>query len=769
MDDTRNNEIHRTVADRYHDMSEMLQTGWWEYDRKRKTFIVSDFIMHALGLKNGKLSLEASVKLIGDGYRKSFKEYFETQSDMNLDANKHKFSMKTSCGDIWVVVKVGQRLADETDYDFGTLTVEQEEKTADHQMMVNTDYDAGSNNKEYKIDREKLLKYMPIGYTRIMAIRSSQTGEIDNYRITEVNMHSSYLYGMHGEEEGLLGSEVHDSSVFEENIRYFKEVIDNGEFVADRVLTPSGVFCRRFSYKSGEDEVVEFNVDMSETIGAMDAAQRSEELFRNVFMNLPIGVSIYDTNGYIKDMNKSFMDIYGLRSRDDIMNYSFFDDVTMTDDTRNQIEKESTAVLTVNYDFAKVDNYTTYRRDKAIVNCKVVHLFHHQQDVGFLIISIEETDMLIAKNKVKEFENYFSLISDFAKIGYAKINLLGEDSFGIRQWYRNFNENEKKPVREIISTFRTLHRDDRKELMDFVEKARLGEAEHFSKIMKVKGHNGKKEEKWIYHGVLLSEYAPDRGIIEFVGVNYDITDLKKTEHALILARDKAQELDRLKSAFLANMSHEIRTPLNAIVGFSNLLISSTDEEERKSFFDILEKNNDQLLKLINDILDLSKIEAGTMDFKYEDVDINDLCRSITMSMRLKVTNSVKIVFAPTEQKCHITTDSIRMNQLISNLMNNAIKFTEQGQITLTYALEGKSHIRFSITDTGVGIDAKNRKRIFERFVKLNTFVPGTGLGLSICSSIVNQMGGKIGVDSGVGKGSCFWFVLPKKGNPLVNG
>lgn len=239
----------------------------------------------------------------------------------------------------------------------------------------------------------------------------------------------------------------------------------------------------------------------------------------------------------------------------------------------------------------------------------------------------------------------------------------------------------------------------------------------------------------------------------------DITSLKETENELRRAKEKAEESDRLKSAFLANMSHEIRTPLNAIVGFSDLLASTDDPMEREEYVGIIHTNNDLLLQLINDILDLAKIEAGTLDFVSMNVDINQLLSDIEQSSRLKANYGVKVLFAEKVPFCIIRTDKNRISQVITNFINNAIKFTAEGSISFGYRIR-ETDIYFYVTDTGTGIKEENLTAVFERFTKLNSFAQGTGLGLSISQTIVQKLGGGIGVESTYGEGSTFWFTLP---------
>ena len=507
---------------------------------------------------------------------------------------------------------------------------------------------------------------------------------------------------------------------------------------------------------------VELRKTQDEAIRERQALDRSEKLFRNIFANIPAGVEIYDTDGFLVDVNNKNIEIFGIRDKADVIGINLFENPNLSPQLIEQIRDRDIVDFRLDYEFENVEGYyPSGKRNKINLYTKISKLYDSKGNfTGYAFINIDNTERMDALNRICDFENFFLLISDYAKVGYAKSNLLDRKGYAIKQWYKNMGEDENTPLSDIIGVYSKMHPDDRKRILDFLYKARLGEVRDFKGEIRILHPGTEAQWNWVRTNVVVNQYQPENGVIELISVNYDITELKETEAKLIDAKEKAETADRLKSAFLANMSHEIRTPLNAIVGFSSLLVQGENPEEREQYMAIVEENNELLLQLISDILDLSKIEAGTFDFIKQELDVNQLCEDMVRTMKLKAKPGVEVVFDHRLPECIIVSDRNRLNQVIANFMNNAIKFTSTGSIRLGYGQAETNLLRFYVADTGIGIIQEKQAEIFDRFVKLNSFVHGTGLGLSISKSIVEQLGGTIGVESESGKGACFWFTLP---------
>ena len=485
----------------------------------------------------------------------------------------------------------------------------------------------------------------------------------------------------------------------------------------------------------------------------------NEMIFRKLYVNLPVGVELYDRDGYLIDLNAKDMEIFGIRSKKDVLGVNIFSNPIMPKDVIKKLKENKSVNFRLNYSFKKVDDYynTSKVGEMDIVTKASILYDQRGEPSSYLLINLDNTEKMIAYNRISEFENVFTLVSVYAKVGYALYDLYTFEGYAIKQWYENMGEKDGTPLSQIIGIYSYIHPNDAGYINSFFEEVKQGKAHHFRREVRVKSGDG---WKWICANITRNPQSVDPNKPEMICINYDITELKDSQ----LKRERAEELDRLKSAFLANMSHEIRTPLNAIVGFSQLLAETDDPEERHEFVEIIDSNNRMLLQLISDILDLAKIESGTMDFKFADMSVKEVINEIVTSFRIKMPDNVALIAPKDSPECQIYSDRMRLTQVISNFLNNAIKYTSEGCITLAYEIIG-DEIKFSVTDTGDGMSQEIQAHIFDRFYKGNTFKQGTGLGLSICETIVNRLGGWIGVNSELGKGSTFWFTHPYSFSP----
>ena len=493
---------------------------------------------------------------------------------------------------------------------------------------------------------------------------------------------------------------------------------------------------------------------------AYQALQNSERILHNIYKNLPVGIELYNKDGYLLDLNKKELEMFHITHKEKVIGINIFENPALPEEIKLKIRDNEEVEFTFQYDFSKIKGYYESEKTSGFINLttRITTLYDHdRQPINYLLINVDKTENTIAYNKIQEFKNFFELVGDYAKVGYAHFDALSRNGYALSSWYKNVGEEEGTPLPEIIGIHSHFHPEDRAVMLDFLAKVVKGESTKLCRDVRIRRADG--SYTWTRVNVLVRNYRPQDNVIEMLCINFDITQLKETEQMLIKAKEKAEEADRLKSAFLANMSHEIRTPLNAIVGFSSMLEEAEDQEEKHQYITIIEDNNKLLLQLISDILDLSKIEAGTFDIIPERVNAKQLCNDLFQAMQMKTSPQVELRLKDNLPELTFTSDKNRLYQVLLNFVTNALKFTSEGNITIDYQIDG-NEVKFSVQDTGMGIEPEKQEAIFTRFVKLNSFIPGTGLGLSICQSIVTQLGGKIGVESEPGRGACFWFTHP---------
>ena len=801
--------------EKYVQIAQMAKMGWWESDLKNKEYICSDFIVDLLGLESNRISFTEFHQRIREDHRLRLKNEYMSLS--YLETYEQMFPIRAKDGEIWVYSKINFQKPDKEGYRNMTGFLQYIDRPIDT-TNENIDFFQVSN----LLYQQTNISYSLLAFLQcddVTQVVNKTLGDLlnqflgDRIYIFEINRkeqrqdctYEVTAEGISKEQEFLSNIPWDPSTWWNHQIAERRAIILNtlddmpeeaaeyrqtlemqdikslmvvpliskeevwGYMGIDMVRTQRSWSNVDYQCFSSLANIISICIELrkSELQAKEDrlALDNSEKILRNIYKNLPAGVELYDKDGYLVDINDKELEIFGLSDKNEALGVNLFDNPNIPLEVKERLRAKEDVNFSINYDFSKINQYVdsrpiTFTPFSAFsVNSSMAALYDSQNRfINYLFINIDTTETTNAYTKIQEFENLFLLIGDYAKVGFAHFNVLTRDGYAQDTWYRNLGEKEGTPMPQVIGVYAHVVPEDQAVLKNFVGEVKTGKATSLRKEVRVCRENGKYT--WTSINVMVRDYRPQDGIIEMLCINYDITPLKETEQKLIIARDKAEELDRLKSAFLANMSHEIRTPLNAIVGFSSLLAETDSRNERQEYIKIVQENNELLLQLISDILDLSKIEAGTFNFVYTNVDVNETCSEIIKSMGMKVGKGVELILEEPLPECYLYTDKNRFTQVISNFINNALKFTQQGCITLGYEQVSHQKIKFYVRDTGMGIPEEKQKSVFERFVKYNPFIQGTGLGLSICHMIVEHLKGEIGVNSEEGKGSTFWFTLP---------
>lgn len=484
------------------------------------------------------------------------------------------------------------------------------------------------------------------------------------------------------------------------------------------------------------------------------------ELLSLVPEYIPLGLGVYDRDGYLKYANNTTLKMFGVTMKD-IYNINIFDDPNITAEDKELLKQGLNVSFETDYDFDLCEKFyeTAIKGIRKYFVTKVTIMQDSEGNRQGYILTCEDVTLKKMQEQ-KIIESYKKIKSTQKELSLAlNAGKLTSWNYYVSEgmFYKFDVQVENIEKRSLQFIYESIHPDDRSKFVALLEavthKQKLPENKITLRVLEINSEN------YCYYSFVYSAVEDEEGrVVIITFIQRDITEDIIYQQNLIMAKNKAEEADKLKSTFLANMSHEIRTPLNAIVGFSELLTETDDTEEKLEYKQLIETNSEILLKLIGDILDLSKIEVGSIDINRQKLNLCQLCNELYRSFQQRIKNpKVTLKFINPYTKCVAYFDKYRFIQVFTNFVTNAIKYTPQGEITMGYECTPE-RVRIYVRDSGIGIPDEKKHRIFNRFEKLDTFAQGTGLGLSICKAIADTTGGEVGFESKANAGSEFWYI-----------
>ena len=499
----------------------------------------------------------------------------------------------------------------------------------------------------------------------------------------------------------------------------------------------------------------------------------ADNLLHNIFNDLSVGLELYDKDGLMIDVNYSRLRSMGIKDKKDILGHNLFNYTSFSDEIKEQIRKGETVRFVAKYDFDALRRlFPTYLSGTKYFEITVSFVHNEKSEVtNYMVITQDVTERVLWQNKYDNlYEEAVRSKKELLESEQRMIHLIRQNELVLN----NINSGLAYIANDYIVQWENISLCSKSLSYEAYKKGEpcyltahnrttpcencvMQRARKSGQVESILFNLDNKHVIEVFATPIFNEQGDVDGVVIRVD---DVTERQHMIGELEKARSRAEQSDKLKSAFLANMSHEIRTPLNAIVGFSDLLMVTEDQEEKEEFIQIINANNELLLKLINDILDLSKIEAGSVELKYENFDLAVYFNELAASMHRRVVNpQVRLVPVNPYETCTVRLDKNRLAQILTNFVTNAIKYTSKGTIEMGYE-KIDENIRLYVRDTGIGIPEDKKDKVFHRFEKLDEFAQGTGLGLSICKAIVEACRGEIGFESEFDKGSLFWAILP---------
>ncbi|MCQ2203134.1 MAG: ATP-binding protein [Bacteroidales bacterium] len=495
-------------------------------------------------------------------------------------------------------------------------------------------------------------------------------------------------------------------------------------------------------------QVVGVSRSIEEEIRQNQKKKQETELQNSIYNKMPAAIEFFNSEGVLTYINNTAVELFGMSSVKSALGLNIYENPNLTDEQKQEIREKDEVSYAINYNMSIV-HYATSKSGMIELIYKMSKLYTKGELTGYMVVVTDNSNVIRQAKQIDIFQRYFLEIGKFAKVGVCWFSDT-KSGYVSEQWNINLGVSADQPYVRSLTVLDRVVDEDLEVYGSLLGRIFVGDIESFQYELRVNHSDG------MMHYIKVQFVRSSEAI---TGISIDITQTKENEKMLIEARHKAEKADMLKSQFLANMSHEIRTPLNAIVGFSDLISSSVESNEATIYSEIVHANNDLLLNIIESIMDLSQIEAGTLEVEYSVSDVNTLIDEVHKKCNYVQRPKVDFVTRKVEGELRMCCDGARISKILEHFVNNAFKFTATGKVEMGVERVGNDVV-FSVSDTGCGIAASQIDRVFDPYVKLDVFSVGTGLGLSICRGLAKEMGGKVKVRSTEGEGSTFELILP---------
>ena len=727
--------------------------GWFQFDLKNEVIKVSKGLARTMGLDTQYASFYAFASNVYGEH--SLDGMYQMIKAAQHGSVTHEFRMLMPSGDMTL------RLTTLEDGSVGDKVIGFMELSEVQNFEPKSSYEAISMAEQLLCNHiETIYKNLPIGYIVVTVVYDIYNRPA-RCLVRDVNEHAATLLAIKEiDREAMAGGNI-DVRTLGLDAEMIRRVQLTKKKEKDSIyIEATDKYCDVTFLSIGNSITIGFLTDITTLYKLNAELYQQNQLFHYLLYNLPFGLEVYNKDGLLEVTNRKNNEIFGVDPEFNLIGLNLFDEPNYPSDLRERLMAEGRVAISTKYDFTDRDYYISSRTEPIDLFVVISAIYSPSGELtNYVVINLDQGETIKAYDYVAELERTLHDVGKTVKVGYCYYDLAINHGTAMPQWLINLGEDVDADVVNVFSNFTHVDEESRDQLKKNIAMIEAGEINNFTMTLRI--NHTEDQVEWIKLHMINNDTVNSRSDDEhhIISINYNYTSFKQVEESLAETKANAELDNSSKTNFLSDISHEIRTPLNSIIGFSQLMAESDSDDNRAFFTDIVQANNELLLHLISDILDISKIEAGELEFSYGVAFANDICQEVIASARMSDDPRVTFIYVRNAGDKSINTATDRVKQVLSNLISNAVKFTNSGEIKFGYNILDDGRVDFFVSDTGIGISQENIDIIFNPFVKLNQFAQGTGLGLAICKSISDHIGAEMKIESKLEVGTVVHFIV----------